>query len=487
MEVKATEYDKLVSTREPYLTRARRCAELTIPSVFPQEGDTTASDFVIPYQGTGARAVKSLASKLLTALFPANTNFFQLIPDNAKSYAASQGDLAKGLADIERMVGVRVEQKAMRTPLYEALKQLIIGGNTLLYIGKDKVRVFRLDKYVVQRDGEGDVYRTIVKERLRISALPEATQTLVKQDASNEDYCDVFTYIERQPNGSWKAHQKADGHIVEGSASTYPKGKNPWLALRMLAVDGEDYGRSYAEEHIGDLYTLEMLSKALTEGTLAASRVLFLVRANSTINIANLKSAPNGGFVQGSEEEVKALQLNKYADFSVAANEKAELERNIAASFMMVKSAQRNAERVTAEEFRTLTAELEATLGGVYSLLATELQLPLVSIILARLEKENQIDALPDGIKPHILTGVDALGRSAELSKIGTLFQYLQPLGQDAIAENVNVDELVKRLAAALGMDTEKLVPTAEEKEAKAKQAQEQQMMQQAVPQMMKA
>ena len=42
-----------------------------------------------------------------------------------------------------------------------------------------------------------------------------------------------------------------------GSEGQYKKDLMPWIALRMVHLDGEDYGRSFVEEYLGDLKSLE--------------------------------------------------------------------------------------------------------------------------------------------------------------------------------------------------------------------------------------
>ena len=37
------------------------------------------------------------------------------------------------------------------------------------------------------------------------------------------------------------------------SPKEYPIDKSPWLPLRYTRIDGEDYGRGFVEEYIGDL------------------------------------------------------------------------------------------------------------------------------------------------------------------------------------------------------------------------------------------
>jgi hypothetical protein len=101
------------------------------------------------------------------------------------------------------------------------------------------------------------------------------------------------------------------------------------------------------------------------------------------------------------------------------------------------------------------------------------------------MQKEKKIPELPDeGLKPLIVTGVEALGRGEDLNKLGQFLQSLMPLGEQALAE-LNISDYINRLAGSLGIDTEGLVKTEEQKqleaqEAEAKQAQmmNQQMMQ---------
>ena len=144
-------------------------------------------------------------------------------------------------------------------------------------------------------------------------------------------------------------------------------------------------------------------------------------------------------------------------------------------AFLLNSAVQRNAERVTAEEVRYMAQELETALGGVYSILSQEFQLPLVKLLLARLERTGKMPKMPkDAVKPQIVTGIEALGRGQDLNKLSQFLQMLQPLGPQIIAQNLNVDDYIDRLGASLGIDTGGLVKTLEQK------AQEQQAVQMA-------
>ncbi|WP_150138339.1 hypothetical protein [Candidatus Enterovibrio escicola] len=53
------------------------------------------------------------------------------------------------------------------------MKQLLIIGNSLLFVGKDYSCLYPLDKYVVQRNSTGRLSRIIVCEEIERERLPE--------------------------------------------------------------------------------------------------------------------------------------------------------------------------------------------------------------------------------------------------------------------------------------------------------------------------
>ena len=135
-----------------------------------------------------------------------------------------------------------------------------------------------------------------------------------------------------------------------------------------------------------------------------------------------------------------------------------------------------------------MAQELESALGGVYSILSQELQMPLILQLLGAMEKTGKMPKLPkDTVRPTVVTGIEALGRGQDLNKLATFLQYLQPLGAEVIASEMNISDYIDRLGASLGIDTNGLIKSEEQKaqeQAMAQQAQEQQMQQQAMMQM---
>jgi len=123
---------------------------------------------------------------------------------------------------------------------------------------------------------------------------------------------------------------------------------------------------------------------------------------------------------------------------------------------------------------RFMAQELESALGGVYSVLSQEFQLPLINLILQKLIKEGKMPDFPKGkVKPQVVTGLEALGRGQDLTKLAQFLEYLAPLGPEVISQKLNVDDYMDRLGASLGIDTGGLIKSEEQLQQEQAQAQE--------------
>lgn len=488
-------FEKLKTDRYSFLTRARDCSKYTIPTLIPPDGNSSGTKYYTPYQGIGARGVNNLASKLLLALLPPNSPFFRLQIDDftleqLTKQEGMRGQVEEGLNKIERAVQSEIEAGAIRVSAFEAMKHLLVGGNALLYLPDEGgMRVFPLEKFVVRRDSMGTVLDIVVQEGVSKAALPRDVRELLNADDIDratpegaDKNLDLYTHVCLH-DGKWKVYQEIKGMVIPGSEGTYPKDKSPWIPVRFTKVDGENYGRSYVEEYLGDVKSLEGLSQAIVEGSAAAAKVLFLVNPNGTTSQQTLAESGNGAIVEGNEQDVSVLQLNKFNDFRVALETMRSIEERLAFAFLLNSSVQRNGERVTAEEIRYMANELESALGGIYSILSQEMQLPMVNRIMFAMERKKKLPVLPKGtIKPVIVTGIEALGRGNDLTKLGQFLQTLtQALGPQVVAERMNMDEVITRVGTALGIDMKGLVKSQEQIQQEQQQAQQMAMMQQAM------
>lgn len=488
----ASLYERLsTDDRQSFLDRARDCSKYTIPTLIPPDGHSSGTKYYTPYQGIGARGVNNLASKLLLALLPPNSPFFRLQIDDFTLEQMTQqegmrADVEEGLNKIERSVQSEIESGAIRVSGFEAMKHLLVGGNALLYLPDEGgMRVFPLEKYVVRRDPMGNVLDLLVKECIAEDALPkdiremfEGAKDQDKKIAGKRDV-DLYTHVHLE-DGKWKVYQEIKGAVVPGSEGTYPKDKSPWIPVRFTKVDGENYGRSYVEEYLGDIKSLEGLSQSIVEGSAAAAKVLFMVNPNGTTSQQSIAEAANGAIIEGNDQDVTVLQLNKFNDFRVALETATRIEERLAFAFLLNSSIQRGGDRVTAEEIRYMANELEAALGGIYSILSQEMQLPMVTRIMFSMERKKKMPVLPKGtVRPVIVTGIEALGRGNDMTKLQAFFQAAALMAN--LPPEINREDALKRLGTSLGIDMKGLVKSAEQLQAEQQQAQQMAMMQQAM------
>ncbi|MER8582687.1 portal protein [Mesorhizobium sp. M1423] len=489
-------YAQLATARDPYLKRARRAAELTVPYLFPKEGSSGSTEFVEPNQGLGARGVRFLASKLSQSLFPINAPFFKYeiddiaLQDLTKA-TDKRGEIEKALSARERAVISEMNGSMFRPVAFEACRQLVIAGNYMIFIPKKgKPRGFRLSSYVVNRDPSGNILDIVIKEEVARAALSEDIKSKIQaataegpRDAKVEVYTKIYL---DDATSQYIVTQEIDDVEIDGEYSgSYPADKLPWLPLRFTYVEGEDYGRGFVDEYIGDLNSLDVLTEALRDGTVQGAKVVWIVSPNSTVRVEKLSKAENGAFVQGDINSIQPLRLDKQADFAVAERFIAQLTERLSFAFLLNTSVQRKGERVTAEEIRYMAGELDQGLGGVYSLLAEEFQMPVAKLFEIRMEFVRKVPPLPKEItSTTIVTGLDALGRGNDLQNLDSFIAgAAQVGGPDAIGRYVNLGEYFKRRGAALGIDMGGLIRSDEEIAASDQQAQQMQMLQQLGPQ----
>jgi hypothetical protein len=426
----------------------------------------------------------------MLALLPPQTSFFKFqIRDDKLGVEFPReikSELDLSFAKMERMVMDYINGSTDRVVVHQALKHLIVSGNALIFMGKDGLKNYPLNRFVVNRDGNGNVCEIVTKELISRKMLeidlPESKPNSPGDDGyttgSKDQDVEVYTYVRLDDNGRWVWHQEAFDKILPGSRSTAPKNTSPWLVLRFNTVDGEDYGRGRVEEFLGDIRSLEGLSQALVEGSAAASKVVFLVSPSSTTKPKTIADAGNGAIVQGRPDDVGVIQVGKTADFRTAAEQMQQLERRINEAFLVLQV--RQSERTTAEEVRLTQMELEQQLGGLFSLLTVEFLIPYLNRTLHILQRNKDLPKIPkDVVRPTIIAGVNAIGRGQDQQ---TLVQFAstlaQTMGPEIMAKFLDPGEYVKRLAAASGIDVLNLVKTPETM-AQEKQAQQQQMMQQ--------
>jgi hypothetical protein len=510
------DYRQLEGDRNNYLERARTAARYTLPYLIPISDSYTPGQnqqWGLPWNGLGARGVHNITSRLTLALLPPTEAFFRFTIDEielatqeqeALAAGATPEDLAKGkstfdlgLAKLERAVLRSIETSNDRVAVHEMLMHLIVGGNALLYVSEKGLRCFHLDRYVLRRDPMGNPLQAIVCEELSVENLPPRVKAVLDEedgdriagiddedgddDASEYDRTvKLFTCVEWEDNTvTW--YQEVKGREIPGTKGTAKVSESPWLPLRMYRIDGHHYSPGYIEAAcLADLQTAEALSQAIAEGSLVSAQVKHLVKPSGVANPKKLADSANGAYLPGNPDDVFTIQVNKASDLRVAMEGLARVEARLGQAFMLADV--RDSERTTAEEVRLHALQIENSLGSIYSILTTEFQQPYVARKLALLMRAGKLPKLPDMVKPVVSVGLAAVGRGNDLEKTARFMQILQQsIGPEGIATYVMPAELIRRLAASMGMDIIGLVKTDEQMAAEQQQQQQMAMAQQAM------
>ena len=495
-ELAQVRYQFLATDRRPFLDAAREAATLTLPYVLPEEGLSNGGPLPVPWQSLGAQGTNVLASKLMLSLFPITTSFFKLQINDAEIAAIPEvtpevrSEIDLSLSQMEKMIMQQIAESSDRVVLHGAMKHLVITGNVLLFAGKKSLKLFSLDKYVCNRDGEGNLIEVITKESIHRSLLPKEFQKpLMSSKDSNAvgedgpkfgttgitttEEAEVYTWAKLE-DGQWKWHQEIDQRVVSGSSSSAPKKISPWLCLKFNECEGENYGRGRVEEFIGDLKSLDGLMQSLVEGSAAAAKVVFLVSPSSTCKAQSLARASNGQVISGRADDVSVVQVGKTADFRTVQEMIQNLTTRLSNAFLILNV--RHSERTTKGEIEMVQQELNEQLGNIFGNLTISLLTPYLNRKLHILSRNKSIPTLPKGlVLPTIVAGLNSVGRGQDKQALMEFVTIVgQSMGPEALATYINPPEFLKRLAAASGIETVGLVKDEQTIEAEREEAQQQ-------------
>lgn len=481
-------YSVLAMERRPYLERARDASAASLPRLFPPAGVNGSMQLPQKYSSVGAEAVGALANKLLLALFPPSVPFFRLQPsakaikviENALKQAGQTeqrdkivSEIDGALAHAETIISMYIESTLKRAILFQLFQHLIVSGNGLLWQDRDgKMRFFSLISYVVRRSGD-EVRQIIVKTYCSIDSLPMSVRQAALMQAGRDLDLDgkimsplsqmlpadgdsevvVFVEQRRDGNNVKVRRELLDGTLVDGFGT--PADGAPGMPQRFSAIDGEHYGRGMIDDFLGDFLSAEGLARAIVEASAIMARMVALVKPGATVSVTELNESPNGGFVVGREDDVAFIQTQKSQDLRGVSEAGSAIERRIQSAFLSAQSARRQGERVTAEEIQMMAKELETSLGGVYSTLSQELQLPLLNRAMNTLRARGELNDTKTVSTPVIIAGLDALGRSAEAARlsqaIGMLSAAITP---QELAKWFKVGKLIDRVTSSTGVSS---------------------------------
>lgn len=464
-------FDKLDNKRNGMLRRLERYSAWTVPKLFPiKNRDQDTGPLTHGFQSLGAQATNHLANRLMMSLFAPSRPFFRLdaTRKGKKAMEAQQVDIKKvttALAKLEQEASLELDKRSIRSRLYDLLKMLIVLGNALMVFDDDTVRVLNLRNYVVKRNRRGEVCELVIKEKLHKSHLAPGVLAAVigKPEFKPDEDGMVWEYRWVKLDG--KKYTETvwidDIHTGANHDGSYTLDSLPYRAVTWDLAAGDDYGTGLVEDYEGDFQALSMLSEATIQGAILASEFRWLVNPMGTTSVEDFQNSPNGAALPGTKGDIELLSSGVEGTLQTNLNLQNIYVNRIGAGFLLQTAVTRQAERVTAEEIRKVAEELEGGLGGGYSRIAVDVQVPVANWVMKLIGKP----IAGTDIEPVIITGLAALSRTGDRDRLLTFGSNLSGvLGlPPQILDRLKLSAWIADLAAAEGLDPDLYVLTDQE------------------------
>lgn len=464
-------FDSLDRKRNVLLSNCEQYALWTIPAKFPASNNSDDEEMAIDFQTVGAESVNNLMNKVMFALFAPSRPFFRPTLDNKTIEQLKQEGIQGAVVDAMMTElarrGIReLELLNMRPVLVEAMAQLIITGNALLYYNEDEgsLELITLRKYVVKRHRSGKVKKLIIKEATELGELSETLQSAyrAKHPTAKPDH-KVALYTEWTLTKAWNLVQSVEEVIVldSGTARQYSEEDFPYRILAWSLAPERNYGTGRVEEARASLHALSSLSTAQVPGLAEMCRIVHFLDPASPTDATEFERALSGAVLAGRDSDVSTPDMGgkarDYATVDVAIQRYTQI---IYRMFLVTSGIIRQAERVTAEEIRLVANELENSLGGVYTRLSSDLQPWLAAIAMRRLK-----EPLFKNLNVKIVTGLDALSVNGDLDNIRAFMGDLAMSQNlpDPVLQAMQWDQFIQVLASLHNIEYNKFLQSSDQ------------------------
>jgi hypothetical protein len=463
-------WERLNGIKQPFLQRCERYAELTIPKLCLKQGhNQQATEQTLDYQSLGAALVNYLNNRLMLALFRPGDPFFRtdagkLTKQQLAEIGMTPEDLSASLAKKELEAVNVLDQKAIRPKLYQVGRHVITTGNALLELPETKkadTRVYGIKNFCVKRTATGKLHTLIIAENLKYDELEKPVRDVVPGKNSDSDVT-LFRHICRQDDGSYKLVQAVDDVLLPDQFNgKWPEDKLPYHVITWDLADEHDYATGLVEEHVGDFEALSAISESVLDGSIMATEFRWLVNPGGVTSVDDFKKSLNGDAIAGQEGDVAMVNAADSRAVEIALKVAEVYSMRLGKAFLQNSSMVRNAERVTAEEIRSIAMELETAFGGVYSQLGLNWQKPVAHWCLAEVDMEVR----GTDLLVTVITGLEALTRNAQLEKLRAALGDLALFEQlpDGLKDRIHWQRMADFVGQGRGIDLKPFLLSPEE------------------------
>lgn len=482
-------WNELDGERQSLIKRCESYAGFTLPKIcLPNGYNQNSDELQHDFQSVGAQAVNHLSNKLMLALFAPSRPFFRLDPSDAlkaslSSLKITEDELAARFSIAEHDAVKVLDQRSIRPKLYDAMKHIIITGNALLCLDKQRkgpgMRVLGIKSFVVQRDADGCVLEIVLKETVKCKALKADIRQYLGTQCPTDPNHDVSMYrwIRRREDGDYEMDLWVNDVPIRllRYQGKWTEEKMPYRPITWDLASGDHYGTGLVEEYAGDFASLSMLSESTIKAAILASEFRWLVNPAGMTNADDFEKSENGAALPGQDGDIHLVSSGTGAVLQSNIAISQEYINRIGRGFLLQSVTTRHAERVTAEEIRMQAEELETGLGGAYSRIAVDVQVPMAYWLM----DQNGSPIEGKQVQPTIVTGLAALSRAGDRDNLILFLGDVTTLSQlpPDLRMRLKEGSIISQFAAARGLAATNYLLSDQEYE-QVKQADEQRQLQ---------
>ena len=430
--------------RQIHLGWAYEISQVSDPTLYPLlyervKEQTGYYKIRAPFQSFGMRLLDNYASLMLMSTMPLQQSYVKfvlnpLVADRLRQINPQlEAKFNERLMVLERQYQQEVDVLGLRSTWHEALTHSAIG-NSLYYFDwiEGKHRNYRLDEYVIDRDGVGTIQGICTRARVDYRNLPEETQKAlydthkVQEDDEVDLYERVCIKSGSGDNLMYESYQEAEGVRIESTEGTWKKDELPWVPLRGRVRSGDSYGTGFMHIVRGNLRSVEGLAQLLLQGGAALAKVIFLVDESMGVYVKNIVDSPNCAVLPGRANAVSVVQSQKSVDLKFASEVMDKFIQDMYQAGMMFMP--RDSERTPLGETEIMDRELQTGRAGFFTLIYEEGAKKVTNLMIAYLRHRKmfpnldpllgQVPALKGKfIVPRVLAGIDAIGRNQEAKR----------------------------------------------------------------------
>lgn len=472
-------WEVLNGLKSALITRSHQYADWTMPRILPRDGEDESSERSYDYQSVGAGAVNTMSNKLGLTMFTPWRPIYKLsLTDDEKVMLKGEGFSESGIQEAltKAEIGGKewMERVALRPTFTEVAKHCLIVGNALMRFPETADGVssmLGIKHYCVNRDHDGTVRELIIQEETSFQALKEESKTALNHARSNMQKEDItagviklYTYVYLVPHTStYAVYQALDCWTDPSSATEYDKSVLPFYPAVWNLASGDDYGTGLVEDYANDFHGLSGMYASINTLVAVLADIKFVVDVNAGVDIDRLNNGMPGEYVAGrTASGVSASTKGIAVPFDLFQYTCDKYEKRINTAFMMYSGVVRDAERVTAEEIRTMSQELEAQHGATWTQFSNGLQMVASKIAM-------KYTGFAGGeVEPTIVTGLDALSRSTENNNLRMWLSDMAGLENvpESMRAKLKEDNIASKLAQGYGIVSTDYVKSEQEQQA---------------------